>query len=252
VPTSPLDLGRVKPDFATISFYKMFGFPTGIGALLARRTTLEKLHRPWFGGGTVRFASAQNRVHIMYRNAAAFEDGTVNFLCIPAVSAGLEFLESLGMERVQRHVMALTDLLLRELQELKHPNGAPLVRVYGPCTTEGRGGTIAFNLLDPTGTVIDCRLVEQAAAEANVAVRTGSFCSPGAAEASFELPEDEARRCYEELAGDTFTLKQFSVCLHDKPVGAVRASLGLSSNEADVRRFVELLGGFAKRAAASA
>src|SRR5690606_32894378 len=185
-------------------------------------------------------------------NAAAFEAGTVNFLCIPAVSAGLEFLESLGMERVQRHGMGLTDLLLRELQEVKHPNGAPLVRLYGPRTTEGRGGTIAFNLLDPTGTEIDCRLVEQAAAEANISIRTGYFCNPGAAEASFELPEDEARRCYEELAGDTFTLKQFSVCLHDKPVGAVRASLGLSSTEADVRRFVELLGGFAKRAAASA
>src|SRR5690606_22145991 len=64
VPTSPLDLGRVKPDFATISFYKMFGFPTGIGALLARRTTLAKLHPPWFGGGTVRFASAPNTLHI--------------------------------------------------------------------------------------------------------------------------------------------------------------------------------------------
>lgn len=245
VPTSPLDLGRVKPDFATISFYKMFGFPTGIGALLARRSALAKLHRPWFGGGTVRFASAQNLVHIKYRDAAAFEDGTVNFLCIPAVTSGLDFLESLGMERIQAHVMELTELLLRELLALKHPDGAPLVRVYGPCTTEGRGGTVAFNLQDPAGTVIDCRLVEQAAADARISIRTGYFCNPGAAEASFELPEDEARRCYEELAGDTFTLKQFSVCLHDKPVGAVRVSLGLSNNEADVRRFIDLLGTFA-------
>src|SRR5690606_24480037 len=121
VPASPLDLRKVKPDFATISFYKMFGFPTGIGALLARRAALEKLHRPWFGGGTVRFASAQNRVRIMYRDAAGFEDGTVNFLCIPAVPEGPEFLESLGMERIQAHVMALTDLVLRELQALEHP-----------------------------------------------------------------------------------------------------------------------------------
>jgi len=245
VPTNPLDLGRVKPDYVTISFYKMFGFPTGVGALIARRTALEKLRRTWFGGGTVRFASAQNLVHILYRNAAAFEDGTLNFLFIPAVRDGLEFLESLGMENIQRYVMALTDLLLRELLALKHPNGASLVRVYGPCTTEGRGGTVAFNLLDPAGTVIDCRLVEQAAAAANISIRTGYFCNPGAAEASFELPEDEARRCYEELAGDTFTLKQFSVCLHHKPVGAVRASLGLSNNEADVHRFIELLRSFA-------
>src|SRR5690606_30080894 len=245
VPTNRLDLGRVKPDFATVSFYKMFGFPTGIGALIARRAALEKLRRTWFGGGTVRFASAQNLVHIPYRNAAAFEDGTVDFLSIPAVPAGLAFLEALGMERIQAHVMGLTALLLRESSALAHPNGAPLVRIYGPCTTEGRGGTIALNLLDPDGAVIDCRLVEQAAADANISIRTGYFCNPGAAEASFELPEDEARRCFEELAGDTFTLKQFSVCLHDRPVGAVRASHGLSSHEADVRRFIDLLGTFA-------
>jgi molybdenum cofactor sulfurtransferase len=252
VPTNPLRLDQVKPDYVAVSFYKMFGFPTGVGALIARRAALEKLHRTWFSGGTVRFASAQNLVHIPYRDAAAFEDGTVDFLSIPAVSAGLAFLESLGMERIQAHVMKLTALLLRELRALEHPNRAPLVRIYGPCTTEARGGTVALNLLDPGGTVIDCRLVEQAAAEANISIRTGYFCNPGAAEASFELPEGEARRCFEELAGDTFTLKQFSVCLNDRPVGAVRASLGLSSNEADVERFIELLRGFAGRRAAAA
>ena len=36
-----------------VSFYKMFGFPTGIGALIVRETFLEKLDRPWFAGGTV-------------------------------------------------------------------------------------------------------------------------------------------------------------------------------------------------------
>src|SRR5690606_3442188 len=71
-PTSRLDLGKVKPDFVALSFYKMFGFPTGVGALLARRSALAKLHRPWFGGGTVRFVSAQNNVKILYTHAAAF------------------------------------------------------------------------------------------------------------------------------------------------------------------------------------
>lgn len=31
VSTAPLDLGVHKPDFVTLSFYKMFGFPTGLG-----------------------------------------------------------------------------------------------------------------------------------------------------------------------------------------------------------------------------
>lgn len=240
VPTNPLSLRRVKPDFMTVSFYKMFGFPTGVGALLARRATLDKLHRPWFGGGTVRFVSAQNKTRILYRDAAAYEDGTLNFLSIAAVPAGLDFLASLGMERVQAHVAELTGYLLRELASLRHGNGRPLVRIYGPTGAEGRGGTVAFNLVDPDGAVIDCRLIEQAASAARISLRTGYFCNPGAAETSFELPADEARRCYEELAGDTFTLAEFSVCLQDRPVGAIRVSLGLSSSESDIDALVRL------------
>lgn len=244
VPTSPLDLSACSPDFVTISFYKMFGFPTGVGALLARKSALARLHRPWFGGGTVRFVSAQNQVRILYTNSAAFEDGTLNFLSLQAVAEGLDFLDRIGMERVNAHVMQLTAALLDRLKGLRHGNGRPLVRIYGPLDTEMRGATVAFNLLDREGTTIDCRLVEEAASAAQISLRTGYFCNPGAAETSFELPEEEARRCYQELAGDTFTLKQFSVCLHDRPVGAVRVSLGIPSNLADLDRLTEVLATF--------
>src|SRR5439155_824095 len=53
VPTSRLDLAAVKPDFVSVSFYKMFGYPTGVGCLLARTHLLGTLRRPWFAGGTV-------------------------------------------------------------------------------------------------------------------------------------------------------------------------------------------------------
>jgi selenocysteine lyase/cysteine desulfurase len=252
VPTSRLDLGRHKPDYVTVSFYKMFGFPTGVGALLARKSALARLHRPWFGGGTVRLVSAQNQVRILYTNSAAFEDGTLNFLSLAAIPDGLDFLDGIGMERVNAHVMGLAGQLLAELRELRHSNGRPLARIYGPAGTENRGGTVAFNLLDTAGAVIDCRLVEEASSAAEVSLRTGYFCNPGAAESSFELPEDEARRCYDELAGDTFTLKQFSACLQDRPVGAVRVSVGVASNQADLERLLEVLAAFRDLAAPAA
>jgi molybdenum cofactor sulfurtransferase len=244
VPTSRLDLRRCTPDYVTVSFYKMFGYPTGVGALVARRSALARLHRPWFGGGTVRFASAQNRVHIPYRDAAAFEDGTLNFLDIAAVRTGLDFLDRVGMDRIHAHVMSLTATLLDGLRSLTHADGQPLVRIYGPATTDQRGGTVAFNLLTADGAVVDCRLVETAASAANVSIRTGYFCNPGAAETSFELPPDEALQCYEDLAGDTFTLREFSACLHDRPVGAVRVSLGISSNQEDISRLLAVVAGF--------
>lgn len=49
---SPLDLKQHPADFIPISFYKMFGFPTGLGALLVRNEAAELLKKKYFGGGT--------------------------------------------------------------------------------------------------------------------------------------------------------------------------------------------------------
>ena len=57
VPSNRLDLSVVKPDFVPVSWYKVFGYPTGVGCLIARREALERLRRPWFAGGSVYIAS---------------------------------------------------------------------------------------------------------------------------------------------------------------------------------------------------
>ncbi len=245
VPTNPLDLRRYAPDFVCISFYKMFGFPTGVGVLLARRNALGELHRPWFAGGTVRFVSAQNKdVHLQHVTGRAFEDGTLNYLGIAAVPAGLDFLEEIGIERINAHVMGLTERLLGDMLALRHGNGAPMVRIYGPRSMEMRGGTIAFNLLDPEGGLVDFRAVEQRANEAGISLRTGFFCNPGAAEFAFEYPDEEAFRCIKTLTPETFNIQVFSDCMSDHPVGAVRVSVGIASNGADLDRLIEVLCSF--------
>jgi selenocysteine lyase/cysteine desulfurase len=244
VPTNPLDLSRAAPDFVCVSFYKMFGFPTGVGVLLARRNALGELHRPWFAGGTVRFVSAQNHVHLQHVTGRAFEDGTLNYLGIAAVSTGLEFLQGIGIGRINAHVMELTRDLLERMAGLTHGNGAPMVRFYGPCDMTDRGGTIAFNLLDPAGELVDFRAVEQRANEAVISLRTGFFCNPGAAECAFEYPDEDAFRCIKTLTAETFNIQLFSDCMSDHPVGAVRVSVGIASNQADLHRLLEVLGGF--------
>jgi molybdenum cofactor sulfurtransferase len=71
-PTSFLDLSRFKPDFVPLSFYKMFGYPTGLGALIARVDKLHKLQRPWFAGGTITVASVQGDKYYLADGHAAF------------------------------------------------------------------------------------------------------------------------------------------------------------------------------------
>lgn len=244
VPTNVLDLDALRPEFVAISFYKMFGFPTGVGALLARRDALARLRRPWFAGGTVRFASAQNPLHLLHPTGEAFEDGTLNYLSIAAIPAGLDLLEGVGMERINRHVTRLTEQLLAELLSLEHSNGSPMLCVYGPPNVGERGATVSFNVLDPQGRLFDSRLIESRAGAEKISLRTGCFCNPGAAETAFHYGKSQAYECFDQLSPAQFTLQQFSSCMEGKPVGAVRASMGIASNEQDVRRLLDLLATF--------
>lgn len=241
VPTARLDLSRIKPDFVTVSFYKMFGFPTGVGALIAKRKALADLNRPWFAGGTVRFASAQNKLHLLQPTGEAFEDGTVNYISIAGVTTGLNFMNQVSMERIHAHVKELTQKLLNELKALKHSNGEPLVLIYGPTTNENRGGTVACNILAPDGSEVDFKVIEWRANEQSISLRTGCFCNPGAAEAAFKYSQVETYRCFTEVVPQGFTLQQFSACMHGMPVGAVRISVGIASNLADIDKLIKLL-----------
>ena len=83
VPANRLDLSAVRPEFVAVSWYKVFGYPTGVGCLLARRDALARLRRPWFSGGTIWGVSVQGGWHRMLDDEGAFEDGTLNFLSHP-------------------------------------------------------------------------------------------------------------------------------------------------------------------------
>ncbi|MGD8281425.1 MAG: aminotransferase class V-fold PLP-dependent enzyme [Gemmatimonadota bacterium] len=244
-PTSGLDLGAVPADFVCASFYKMFGFPTGIGALIARREALARLRRPWFSGGTVEFVSIQNRMHRLLTGAGAFEDGTLNFLGIAAIQSGLDFMNRIGMERVTARITDLTARLLEVLANAKHPDGAPAIRIYGPLSVLDRGGTVAFNLQDPEGRVLPYGDVEKAAGAAGIALRGGCFCNPGAAERALELPAEGMKRCLEEIPQGEFSLKRLADCLGgDVAVGALRASVSLPTTDADLDRLDAFLRDF--------
>ena len=242
VPTNRLDLSRWHPDFVALSFYKMFGWPTGVGALIARRDALNKLERPWFSGGTIVAAFVQREWYESAPGAAHFEDGTVNFLNLPAIEIGLRFLERVGIDRIHTQTRLLTAELISALSTLKHADSSPAARIYGPTTLDDRGATIAFNFLHPDGSVVDERYVDRVAHRHSISVRTGCFCNPGAGEVAFTISR-------ETLVGGEFghgmSLDDYVNAIGLPSGGAVRVSLGLPSNRADVGRFAEFAAEFA-------
>src|SRR5260370_19129809 len=74
VPGNRLDLSRWHPDFVPVSFYKMCGYPTGVGCLLARNAALANLQRPWLAGRAINGVSALGDWPVLAKGGAPFED----------------------------------------------------------------------------------------------------------------------------------------------------------------------------------
>jgi selenocysteine lyase/cysteine desulfurase len=242
VPTNVLNLSEVHPDFVCLSFYKMFGYPTGIGCLIARREALAKLHRPWFSGGTITVASVQGDRFFLAEGSSAFEDGTPDYLNIPAVEIGLRHLDAVGLDRIHAHCRDLTAWLLPELLALRHSNDRPLIRLYGPASTTMRGGTVTMNFYDAADRVIDHLRVEEEASRRRISIRTGCFCNPGGGEVALGLSKTELIGCFSQPQVDAthrFTPDDFRLCVDGKSTGAVRVSVGIASDLSDVAAFVE-------------
>ena len=242
VPTNRLNLSKWHPDFAPLSFYKIFGYPTGVGCLLARKAALSKLRRPWYAGGTLTMSSVIAAMDAgagfyLTPGASGFEDGTLNYLMLPAVEIGLKHIESIGIELIHERVRCLAGWLLDNLLTLRHSNGEPVVRIYGPITTQMRGGTIAFNFYDPDGNLLDCYAMQEEANRCALSVRSGCFCNPGVREIAFGFTEEDLAECFKDK--QRMTYDQYLQIIDDRKQGALRISVGLVTNFADVHRFMQ-------------
>lgn len=242
VPTNPLRLDQQHPDFVSVSFYKIFGYPTGVGALVARREALAELRRPWFAGGTIAVASVRADGHRLVPGHAGFEDGTLNFLSLPAIESGIRFMEDVGIDSVHDRVQVLTSWTLDRLAHLRHSDGSPLVRVLGPSTSTERGATITFLVTDPGGSELSDRRLERLAADRGISLRTGCFCNPGAGETARGVDAEDLRPFLTgRLPASLCEVDEALRARRARGVSAMRASYGMSSNAADARALVAFL-----------
>ncbi|KAI0774857.1 PLP-dependent transferase [Trametes elegans] len=241
-PTSVISLTDTPVDAMAISFYKMFGFPTGVGALVVKEAFLATLERPWFAGGTVDVVQAPGTIVTMTAELhERFEDGTINYLNLPAITDGLRFL-SAYLPFLPLRLSSLTRHLITSLSELRHDStGTPVARVLSRRPTKtvravgeqsDTGSVLALLFLSPSGEMLPNSFVEYAASRQNISLRTGCMCNPGGAasllglrDAMAALPCDATLRAFEQHMG--------------RELGVVRISLGLASDFRDVWRVVQ-------------
>lgn len=163
-----------------------------------RNTRFEKLVKPWFAGGTVTLASVQTPYHYLANHHERFENGTVNYLDLPAVSIGLDYITSIGLERISERVAGLASYLTAELKKIRHASGAPVVKVFGPSDRKNTGGTMIMNFFDEKGLPFPLHAIERLANDRLISIRTGCFCNPGVDEVNHGLAAHELLRYFFE------------------------------------------------------
>lgn len=235
VPSSRLDLSLVKPNFVCASFYKIFGYPTGLGCLLVRKDSFTKLEKKWFAGGTVSFVSVNVDGYYLINNHERFENGTINYLEIPAIENGLKFIESIGIDRINLRVKELTQYLIDQLKDLKHDNGVHLLKIFGPSTLENRGGNIILNFYDAADKTYPFEMVQELSNKENISVRSGCFCNPGIDEINSCVTNEELQKFYSSRDKTDY---QGMLEVLGKMRGAIRVSVGLATNKNDLDHFI--------------
>lgn len=246
-----LDLSSASPchpDFVPVSFYKLFGFPTGLGCLIIKKTAYATLNKKWFAGGSILLvAVAKDFYAHEVEGHAMYEDGTQNFASMAAVRAGFDFLDRLDMTGFDRFAYAikLADELIAGIQEMRTAGYSRQMRMgYGNdiiIHSPGQTDIVTFSVVR-NGSYIDAWEVEQAAAEHKICFRTGCFCNPGVNEKVFGYNVSD----FEHLqatsrAGSDLTLERFKEVSGGKSIGAIRASFGYANNPEDVKRALVFL-----------
>lgn len=136
IPHKKLDVKALNIDFLVFSAHKMLG-PTGVGVLFGKREFLEKMEPFLYGGemiDKVTFEDVTFNV-LPYK----FEAGTPNIAGVVGFGHTLEFLESLGFEKIERHVEALSRYLIDNLSKLE------FLELYGPLDDSHRS-LVSFNV----------------------------------------------------------------------------------------------------------
>jgi cysteine desulfurase/selenocysteine lyase len=162
VPHMPVDVQALDADFLAFSGHKMLG-PMGSGALYGKLALLERMPPAMGGGGMIRKVTLERSTWADV--PTRFEAGTPSVADAIGLGAAVGYLQSIAMANIRAHERALTDLAMARLREV------PDLTLFGPDSSDERGGVLSFTLGD-----IHPHDVAAILNEENVAVRAGHHC----------------------------------------------------------------------------
>lgn len=231
-----INLEIAKPDFIPISFYKLFGMPTGLGCLCIHKRALPFIKKDYYGGGTYSIIDPLQKDLFVPRDTPySLEDGTCNYQGIISLSIALDLNKNYYNEN---KAIEITKYAYKELKKLRHYNNVNLVQIYGVDDINNHGSIIAFNLMDQNGEYIGFKDVEKLCEQKDIKLRSGCFCNPSACYYYLNLTSEEVMENYKR-GNKCWDTKSTSI--NGKPTGAIRISFGYNSTINDVDNFIKFL-----------
>ena len=236
-PTNKLNLTETPFHAVAVSFHKMFGTPN-YGALIVHQALLPHLKRRYRSSVSAHFILSNSTGSSRdTTRGGGFEDYLVPEATLVGINSGLELLETLGMANINAHVRKLRTKLVESLSKLEHDGGEPMITIYGANGDTENSHIVTFNVKFRNGSFVGYKTVVDAAAAKNIQLRGGCLCNPGACYEALGLTEAQVVQYFGQ--------KTKCDCQHDidnqKPLGAVRASVGWMTSDKEVRRLIGFL-----------
>ena len=138
VPHVKIDVQKMNCDFLAFSAHKMCG-PTGIGVLYGKKQLLEKFDPVEFGGGMIGIVEDNSATWAILPDK--FEAGTPLLAQAAGLGATIKYLNSIGLENIEKYTKELTEYMYSELSKIDN------IEVYGTKNIEERVSLVTFNLI---------------------------------------------------------------------------------------------------------
>lgn len=148
-------------DFFTASAHKMYG-PTGIGFLYGKFNLLNEMKPTTYGGGMNAMYLKDGYLELR-EVPAKFEAGTQNIAGVIGMGSAIDYINSIGINKIIAHEHKLKEYLIEKLQTLTN------IEIYNKDTT---GSIVAFNIKDIFSQDVAIYLDKH-----NICIRSGNHCS---------------------------------------------------------------------------
>ena len=241
VSTNFLDLSKIHADYICLSFYKIFGLPTGLGALIVKNSSLKFLQKSYFGGGTVEMHLVNKSRHVGKSAEEKFEDGTLHYQGILSLRHGFDLIQKFGgMEKISLRSHLLARFLYENLSNLRYKDGSKVVQIYSSndyTNPDLQGGIVNFNILQNNGEVFGFTEFRKIAIHNHLVIRVGCFCNIGSCQKYLGLTDEDIENNHKNghVCGDNIDI------IDGKPTGSIRVSFGHYSTINDAKLVIKII-----------